>query len=132
MACKYMIFLPVFIVFVIHRIVFSSYYQIGKNSTLILSQMSEKHGVVSSKPSSSVGMQLSNQAIAKEQQMSIKKEKQVYNRRKLPNSKISRLRVFAVNHELSKRFYRHYIFNLLKPNSSLNTSISTENARFAS
>jgi hypothetical protein len=59
-------------------------------------------------------MQLSNQAIAKEQQMSIKKEKQAINRRKLPNSKISRLRVYAVNHELSKRFYRHYIFTPFK------------------
>jgi hypothetical protein len=27
MACKYMVFLPIFVVFLVHRIVFSSHYQ---------------------------------------------------------------------------------------------------------
>lgn len=43
MACKYMIFLPVFLAFLIHRIVFSSHYRQAMQCTHFLIKRLSRH-----------------------------------------------------------------------------------------
>ena len=126
MACKYMIFLPVFIVFIIHRIVFSSYYQNGKNSNLLLTQIQGIYGKASSRHSDSAKIKLGRWRPARMCRRVLEIDKQA-NKRRMVNSREIKMRVYAVNEEPLKRFYRHYI---IKYQRVMAQNISPENCLY--